>query len=178
MKHKRILAALCIGTVAMAGIAVGAASQSETSVTNNISTSIVNIDLETYTQEDDAVIPMDEDSGPLMLMPGMKISHIPRITNKAIDCYIRASVDITSKYEVERPITEEDISGFAEDWVQRGEYYYYTNVFRSNQSTDLFDTITVPAEWDTKYDKEDNVVDHYTMNDWDITVKIDIGISL
>ena len=47
MKHKRILAALCIGTVAMAGIAVGAASQSETSVTNNISTSIVNIDLET-----------------------------------------------------------------------------------------------------------------------------------
>lgn len=49
MKHKRILAALCIGTVTMAGIAVGAASQSETSVTNNISTSIVNIDLETYT---------------------------------------------------------------------------------------------------------------------------------
>ena len=162
MKHKRILAALCIGTVAMAGIAVGAASQSETSVTNNISTSIVNIDLETYTQEDDDVIPVDEDSGPLMLMPGMKISHIPRITNKAIDCYIRASVDITSKYEVERPITEEDISGFSEDWVQRGEYYYYTNVFRSNQSTDLFDTITVPAEWDTKYDKEDNVCLLYT----------------
>jgi len=173
MKHKHLLAALCIGMVTMAGIAVVAASQSETSVTNHITTSVVNIDLETYAQKGNGLIPVDEDSGPQMLMPGMKISHIPRITNKAIDCYIRASVDITSKYEVERPITEEDISGFSEGWVQRGEYYYYTNVFRSNQSTDLFDTITVPAEWDTKYDKDDKVVDHYTMNDWDITVKID-----
>lgn len=48
MKHKHLLAALCIGMVTMAGIAVVAASQSETSVTNHITTSVVNIDLETY----------------------------------------------------------------------------------------------------------------------------------
>ena len=173
MKHKRILAALCIGTVTMAGIAVGAASQSETSVTNHITTSVVNIDLETYAQKGNGIIPVDEDSDPLIIMPGMHISRIPRITNKAIDCYIRASVDITSKNKVECPITEEDISGFSDDWVQRGEYYYYTNIFETNQSTDLFDTITVPAEWDTKYDKDGEVADYYTMNDWDITVKID-----
>lgn len=174
MRHKKLWTAICISALAIASaIGVWAIVEAETSVENNVSTSIVDISLKNYTKVEDKIIPMDEKKDALVVMPGMKISQIPRITNKAINCYVRASIAIDNKNQVNHPITVEDISGFTTDWVKAGEYYYYTNIFETGSTIDMFDTISVPEEWDTQYTEGDEIRDYYTKNDWDITVKVD-----
>lgn len=174
MRHKKIWTALCVSTLAIASaIGVWAINESETSVENTISTSIVDIELENYTKVDKKIIPLEEKEGSLVVMPGMKISQIPRITNKAINCYVRASIAIDNKNNVNHPITVENISGFTNDWIKSGSFYYYTKIFETGSTVDLFDTITVPEDWDTQYTEENEIKDYYTKNDWDITVKVD-----
>lgn len=175
MKHKKLICSLCICTLAVASaIGVWAINKSEVSVVNNISTSIVDIDLKTYTEEDNKIIPIEEKQKPLVVMPATKISQIPRISNKAIDCYIRATIDIENKNNVDYPITVDNLSGFTDDWIKNGEYYYYTKIFTTGSTVDLFDTITVPEEWDTQYEGgKEEIKDYYTQNAWDVTVKVD-----
>lgn len=179
MKHKKIITALCISTLAVvSAVGVWALTEAEISVVNNISTSIVDIELDNYTKIGDEIVPIEEREEPLVVMPAMEISQIPRISNKAIDCYVRASIGIENKNDVENPITIDNISGFSDDWIKHGEYYYYTKVFTTGSTVDLFDTITVPEEWDTKYivnedTKEEEIKDYYTQNAWDVTVKVD-----
>ena len=39
------------------------------------------------------------------------------------------------------------ILGMTEDWVKRGEYYYFTRILKRKESADLFQKVTVPAVW-------------------------------
>lgn len=107
-----------------------------------------------------------------MVMPGMRVSQIPKITNRAEACYIRAGIVIDGKEEVEYPLSLDDISGFDEKWVKKEGYYYYKDILKTDECTSLFDTITIPSEWGTKYDNN-GVKDYYTLNDWDITIRVD-----
>jgi len=173
MKRKKLGIALSVLLCAIAGAGgIWAFATAETSVTNRLSTSVVDIKLETYKETGEREVPFTEKDRDIQVMPGMAISQIPKITNKAIDCYVRAGISIEGKREVERPLSLEDISGFSKEWVRHGEYYYYTDVLKHGETASLFRTITIPKEWDTRYDA-DGVADHYTMNDWDITIEVD-----
>lgn len=172
MKHKKLWIAAGIAVLALAGTGIWALAAAETSVTNNLSTSVVDIGLENYKSVDGKEVPFTEEDKKVMVMPGMRISQIPRLTNKAEDCYVRAGISIDGKKEVERPLSLGDISGFEETWVKKGEYYYHKDILKTGESTRLFDTVTIPSEWETRYD-ENGVKDHYTLNDWEITVRVD-----
>ena len=173
MKRKKLGIALGVLLCAIAGAGgIWAFAAAETSVTNRLSTSVVDIKLETYKETGEREVPFTEKDRNIQMMPGMVLSQIPKITNKAIDCYVRAGIAIEGKREVERPLSLEDISGFSKDWVRHGEYYYYTKVLKHGEEASLFRTITIPKEWDTQYDA-DGVADYYTLNDWDITIKVD-----
>lgn len=155
-----------------AGTGLWAWAASEQSVTNHLSTSVVDIELENYEMVDGKEIPFSKEKKEIQVMPGMRISQIPKITNEAVDCYVRARITMEGKREVERPLSVKDISGFSDAWVPRGDYYYYTEILETEDTVRLFDTITIPAEWDTKYDAK-GVVDYYTRNDWELYIRVD-----
>ena len=155
MKRKKLGIALGVLLCAIAGAGgIWAFAAAETSVTNRLSTSVVDIKLETYKETGEREVPFTEKDRNIQMMPGMVLSQIPKITNKAIDCYVRAGIAIEGKREVERPLSLEDISGFSKDWVRHGEYYYYTKVLKHGEEASLFRTITIPKEWDTQYDAD------------------------
>lgn len=174
MKHKKIWMAVGICLLSVGGVtgiwALNAGP--EASVTNRLHTSVVDITLENYKEVDGKETPFTEEDREIMVMPGMQVSQIPKITNKAEDCYIRAGIALGSRMEVERPLTLDDISGFSEDWVRQGDYYYYKEILKKGETVPLFDTITIPAEWDTRYGEE-GIEDYYTLNSWDVTVRVD-----
>lgn len=145
---------------------------SQRSVTNHLSTSVVDIELDTYKRVNGKEVLYSNADKEIQVMPGMQISQIPKITNEAVDCYVRAGIAIDGKWEVERPLSMQDISGFSKDWILRGDYYYYTKVLKPQDSVQLFDTITIPSEWTTKYD-ENGVADYYTRNNWDVRIRVD-----
>lgn len=166
---------LVAGTVLLllaAGTGLWAWAASERAVTNHLSTSVVDIELENHEMVDGKEVPFSNQKKEIQVMPGMQISLIPKITNEAVDCYVRAGITIEGKREVERPLSIEDITGFSEDWVLRGDYYYYTKILKTENQVPLFDTITIPTEWNTKYE-EAGVVDYYTQNDWELQVRVD-----
>ena len=118
MKRKKLGIALGVLLCAIAGAGgIWAFAAAETSVTNRLSTSVVDIKLETYKETGEREVPFTEKDRNIQMMPGMVLSQIPKITNKAIDCYVRAGIAIEGKREVERPLSLEDISGFSKDWV-------------------------------------------------------------
>lgn len=172
MKRDKLWITAGIAVLALTGTGIWALAAAETSVTNTLSTSVVDIGLANYRSVDGKEVPFTEEDKKVMVMPGMRISQIPKITNKAEDCYIRAGISIDGKEKVERPLSLEDISGFTEAWVRKGEYYYYKDILKTKECVPLFDTVTIPCEWETRYE-EGVVKDHYTLNDWEITVRVD-----
>ncbi len=104
MKRKKLGIALGVLLCAIAGAGgIWAFAAAETSVTNRLSTSVVDIKLETYKETGEREVPFTEKDRNIQMMPGMVLSQIPKITNKAIDCYVRAGIAIEGKREVERP---------------------------------------------------------------------------
>lgn len=172
MRHKKLCIIIGIAVLTLVGAGIWALAAAETSVINNLSTSVVDIGLENYKYVDGREVPFTEEDKKVMVMPGMRVSQIPKITNKAEECYIRAGIVIDGKEEVEYPLSLDDISGFDEKWVKKEDYYYYKDTLKTDECTFLFDTITIPSEWGTKYD-DNGVKDYYTLNDWDITVRVD-----
>ena len=172
MRHKKLWMTAGIAVLALAGTGIWALAAAETSVTNTLSTSVVDIGLENYRSVDGKEVEFTDKDRKIMVMPGMRVSQIPKMTNKAEDCYVRAGIAIDGKKEVERPLSLEDISGFSEAWVKKGEYYYYKDILKTGECVPLFDTVTIPSEWGTRHE-EGSVKDHYTLNDWEVTVRVD-----
>lgn len=172
MKHRKLWMTAGIAVLALAGTGIWALAAAETSVTNTLSTSVVDIGLENLRSVDGKEVPFTDEDREIMVMPGMQVSQIPKMTNKAEDCYVRAGIAIDGKKEVERPLSLEDISGFSEAWVKKGEYYYYKDILKTGECVPLFDTVTIPSEWETRYE-EGSVKDHYTLNDWNVMVRVD-----
>lgn len=172
MRHKKICIIVGIAVLTLVGASIWALAAAETSVINTLSTSVVDIGLENYKCVDGKEVPFTEEDKRVMVMPGMRVSQIPKITNRAEACYIRAGIVIDGKEEVEYPLSLDDISGFDEKWVKKEGYYYYKDILKTDECTSLFDTITIPSEWGTKYD-DNGVTDYYTLNNWDITIRVD-----
>ena len=90
-----------------------------------------------------------------IVLPSEVVSKIPRITNYAETCYVRAKVthhskpvsDSDTEEETEYILSDENINGISGQWIRKGEYYYYTEPLKHGASVDFFEAVTIPAEW-------------------------------
>lgn len=114
------------------------------SVVNHISTGDVNISLAEYELVDGKEVSY---SNPKQVVPGDIVSKIPRITNLAEPCWIRAKVTYSNGTPELEGFSDANISGIPEEWIKQGEYYYYTKILDHQKTIDLFDQVKIPDIW-------------------------------
>lgn len=116
----------------------------EVSVTNHLSTGIVDIELEEYRRLNDGREVLWEDISEIL--PGQQISKIPRITNYGNDCYIRARIDF-----VDAPINIHNIYGISDKWLHgKDGYYYYQEPLLTGNSVELFQGVYIPENMENE----------------------------
>ena len=144
MKKLRYCPAAAAVVLFLAG-AIYAAYTSTVSVVNHVSTGDVNIGIHEYMVRAGKEITYSE---PASVMPGDVISKIPRITNYADPCWVRAKITFQKSGEGnEYPV----IGGIPDGWKKSGDYYYYKNPLKKGEHVDLFRTVVIPADWGEKY---------------------------
>lgn len=117
------------------------------SVTNNIDTGIIDIELNEYSRlENGDLVPWGDGA---TILPGMSISKIPRVSNIGYDCYVRAKLEFS----------EEDLGisyiNVGENWVQCNDgYWYYTEILRNKEYTDIFQGIKIPDDFNQELEGE------------------------
>ncbi len=145
MKRTKILLFTSIFMLAIGSIgAAYAAIQIRVEVENHISLGDINVSLAEYKINENGMESVYTD--PDIVMPGDVISKIPRFTCIAEPCYIRARLSFDKDKDVEG-LTERDISGISDEWIKIGDYYYYKYIMNTDQSTDFFKSVSIPAEW-------------------------------
>lgn len=125
--------------------AFAAAQSTVTSVVNELQTGIIDISLEEYMLDENGKEVVWEDQRDIM--PGDSISKIPKITNKAMDCWVRAKVKVSSKLQKVDSLSVEQIEGISDDWIKIGEYFYYKKIVKSKQTVTLFQALKIPEQW-------------------------------
>ncbi len=147
MKEKKGRRAVIIAGACLAALCIGGGvwARSRTEVTNHLTTGLVDIDLREYKLESGQEVAWE---GIPVVLPGMEISKIPRITNHGNDCYVRAKLDFTGLKEELAKELEQGIYGWKEGWQRAGDgYYYYTQILSSQQRVDLFQGLEIPADF-------------------------------
>lgn len=149
----------CLG---ISGIWAQQTKSAKLSRVNTYSTGNVSVQIaEFMLDEDGNEVEYQE---PDLVMPGNQISKIVRVTNKAVDCYVRVQTDVSMENEVPDPVTQDDFYGVSDDWVRKGNTYYYTKVLPHGESVDLIEGITIPTEWDVVVDENGNETNPYADN--------------
>lgn len=128
-------------------------------VTNHIKTGDVNIGISEYEMKNGREVSY---KNPKVILPGDVISKIPRITNYAEPCWIRAKVTFENDMLEVEGFSGEHIQGISDKWVLRGNYYYYTDVLNYNESVDLFQAIMVPDTWTEAHNGQKMTVQIHT----------------
>lgn len=135
------IAAVCFGTLVVQAAA-------ETSVTNQIETGVIDIELKEYQKDADGDIQPYEDNP--VVLPGTHVSKIPRITNEGYDCYVRAKL----KFDI--PYLDNSFKEFGSGWyLAEDGYYYCKHILKHGESTDIFQGIAIPEDFPQKL--EDSV---------------------
>lgn len=52
--------------------------------------------------------------------------------------------------DTEYILSDEELDGISDNWIQQGEYYYYTQPLKNGESADFFQTVTIPSAWSSK----------------------------
>lgn len=154
MKKKRMIAAGVLMTACLGISGTYAYYQDSVSVQNHISTGDINIGIQEYQEINGKETEYDLAENRIVL-PSEVVSKIPRITNYAETCYVRAKVTHHSKpvsesdteEKTEYILSDENINGISGQWIRKGEYYYYTEPLEKGASVDFFEAVTIPAEW-------------------------------
>lgn len=121
------------------------------SVINKISFGDINIGLEEYEIRDGK---RQIYTDPENIMPGDTISKIPCIINYARPCWVRVKLEFSNPENTEEKIGENCISGISDDWIKKGEYFYYTKTLKNKEKTDVFQEIKIPDSWDSEYQQK------------------------
>ena len=108
-------------------------------------------------------------------LPGQKIVKIPRVTNVASECEIRAKIEMVMGEEVELPITVDLLEGMSKDWKydETDGYYYYGKKLKKGESVDIFQGFRIPPVWDTRYTENKAIKKYYTENTVDVVVIVE-----
>lgn len=149
---KRMLAGIfAVGSIAVCTAAYGKFSDSVT-VTNHISTGDINITLKELEKKNGREVAYQDHK---TILPGDKISKIPRITNQSEPCWVRVKITYTDNLTDNRKgLSDANLTGMSKYWVRKGEYFYYTKKLAQGDSIDIFTGISVPEEWEEPYQEK------------------------
>ena len=110
------------------------------STETSISTSSIDIELNEYTNSNGETVLFNETNK--TVMPGEKVSLIPRVNNLGEDCYVRAKVTYTINGR------EYDINDYLDidntKWIKNGEYYYLDSILGKSENVDIFNNVNIP----------------------------------
>lgn len=98
----------------------------------------VDIDVTMYklTSENVEVVSVDERK----VIPAQVVSVIPKVKNNGEKCYIRAKIFyINNSVEPSKYI-----NSISNDWIKRGDYYYFARPLKEDVSIKMFDTVKIP----------------------------------
>ena len=129
-------------TALILGITTVHAEGPTVEVTNNINVGNVAISLREFTHDASGKeIPL----GNVFqnVLPNQKIEKIARITNDGNECWVRASMKFSSKDGLEL-MDERYVTLNTENWIHKGNYYYYTKSLKTGEAVDFMKGITVP----------------------------------
>ena len=118
------------------------------SIKNEINTGAVKIELQEYTVSNGTETLYDK-SDSEKVMPGQVISLIPRVSNIGDPCYIRAKVSYSK--EDSELVNVDRIDNVSDDWIKKGEYWYYKPILQSGKKIDIFKTFTIPTDMPNDY---------------------------
>lgn len=121
------------------------------STDSGLSTSAVDFDIKNYNHDNEIF----SENGKVV-MPGEKISIIPRINNLGIECYLRAKISYIIDDEQFDVLNY--IDGDYSSWTIKDEYYYYNSVLGKDESVDLFNQITIPDTLSSIYQGKNVVI--------------------
>lgn len=133
-----------------------------TTVINNATMGIVDIELKEYTIDENGN--KIEWSDKTEIVPGEIISKIPEITcvEGSVDCYVRARIQITSKYEeLQDTIEKVTVNVNKEDWYycETDGYFYYKEILTDeSEPIELFSEVKIPHELDNKWSLEEFLI--------------------
>ena len=152
---KRVLKVLlagmfAAGSIAVCAVAYGKFSNSVT-VTNHISTGDINISLKELEKKNGREIVYQDNK---TILPGDKISKIPRITNQSEPCWIRVKITYTDNLENRKGLDDSNLTGMSKYWIKKGKYFYCTRKLEQGDSIDVFTGISVPEEWEQPYQEK------------------------
>lgn len=150
---KRQVLQLIFCWIVFVGSAFAAAQSAVTSVVNELDTGVIDISLKEYMLDENGKEVAWKDQ--TAIMPGDFISKIPKITNKAMDCWVRAKVKLTSKSQYADSLSLDNIEGISDDWVKIGNYFYYKNVLKTKETVTLFQSIQIPAQWQKEHEENE-----------------------
>lgn len=120
-------------------------------VTNHIATGDVNISLKEYEVKQGRETSY---SNPKIVLPGDVISKIPRITNHAQPCWVRARISYENDNEELEALSDRNLLGVSEQWMRQGEYYYYTRVLNQGETVTLFQGVEIPSAWTEEHSSQ------------------------
>ena len=126
----------------LAGAAIYAVKAYKLTFTNSLHTGSTDVVIRQY----EKVKGGEQLIEPGVIMPNRKVSYIPRVTNLRAEGYVRVKVDITAKGRGTLPVELGDIYGLNEDWIRRGDFFYYRKIMGPGESSDLFEGFRVPAQ--------------------------------
>lgn len=111
------------------------------SVINEFETGIVDISLEEYQRSGQKERLWEDDP---VILPGDKVSKIPRISNHGNECFVRAKLTFRDTDD----LSDHDFYGMDADWIKCSDgYYYYTKSLRPNDHIDIFQGIDIPVDF-------------------------------
>ncbi len=103
-----------------------------------VSTGAVDIKLEEFNGNNE---PFTEDGK--VVMPGEEISLVPKVNNLGIECYLRTKITYTINNEEYNEL--DYINGNYAIWEYKDGYYYYGSTLNKEESVELFNKISIPA---------------------------------
>ena len=154
-KSVKIITGFLLTAILSAAVAFASFSD-RLAVVNHISVGDISISISEYASKGKGEVKYTQ---PSEVVPGQTISKIPRIKNNALPCWIRARITYAGENGKLECLKDENIGGISGEWVKRGEYYYYTKVLKKQESTDLFQNISIPDTWTEEHAKQKIAVD-------------------
>ena len=141
---------LAAGSLTVCAAAYGKFSDSVT-VTNRISTGDINISLKEFEKRDGKEMKYQDRR---IVLPGDRISKIPRITNQSEPCWVRVKITYTDEFGERKGLDDSNLEGMSPHWVKKGDYFYYTECLEQGKSVDVFTGVTIPKEWSEVYQEK------------------------
>ncbi|MBS6194407.1 MAG: hypothetical protein KH828_02335 [Clostridiales bacterium] len=159
MRRKKKMILALGAAFLISGVSVSALQ--EVSVLLQASSSKVEVHLEEFMMKNGEEVFWEDGQ---TVLPGGVLSKIPRIFNEGEPCYVRAAVEFENREGRGSPLTVKQLVGIDQDWICRGNYFYYQRVLPSEESVDFFQGIQIPGEWESGVDDGQS---------WDAAVKVD-----